>query len=275
MIVRGQSAGGRRAFRPTTRGGCTPGDVAAERVPFAELRAAPLLLVSLAAALVCAVGRAGFLAGPAPLSLGSGANQVWVLGPTARFRAIVVFGHGWSTPMPGDAFAAWIAHLRSRGNLVIYPRYRESVADDSSSALLAFQAGVVAALRHLEPIRSQSSRSASRLEQAPCSTTPPRLRPGECRAPRPSSASSLPFRSTHYQAPRSRETPMSESSSVTKTLRQGAEAPTRSGVGLSRIRVRASPTRSSTQGLDSRLTMIPHSAPTRSPGPSSGNPSTR
>ena len=118
-----------------------------------ERRSARLLLVSLAVALLCAVGPADVLAGPPPLSLGSGANQVWILRPTARFRAIVVFGHGWSTPMPGDAFAAWIAHLRSRGNLVIYPRYRESAADNSSSALLAFQAGVVAALRHLEPIR--------------------------------------------------------------------------------------------------------------------------
>ena len=119
----------------------------------AERRAARLLLVSLAAALLCAVGPADVLAVPPPLSLGSGANEVWILRPTARVRAIVVFGHGWSTPIPGDAFAAWIAHLRSRGDLVIYPRYRESAADNSSSALLAFQAGVVAALRHLEPIR--------------------------------------------------------------------------------------------------------------------------
>ena len=119
----------------------------------AERRAARLLLVSLAAALLCAVGPAGVLAVPPPLSLGSRANQVWILRPTTRVRAIVVFGHGWSTPIPGDAFAAWIGHLRSRGDLVVYPRYRESAADNSSSALLAFQAGVVAALRHLEPIR--------------------------------------------------------------------------------------------------------------------------
>ena len=64
-----------------------------------------------------------------------------------------MFGHGWSTPLPTDAFAAWIAHLRRRGSVVVYPRYRVSSADSTSAALRAFQVGVVSALRRLEPIR--------------------------------------------------------------------------------------------------------------------------
>ena len=90
---------------------------------------------------------------PATLALGTGAREVWILRPPGPVRDIVVFGHGWSTPLPGDGFAAWIAHLRQRGSVVVYPRYRSSSADSSSAALHAFQGGVVDALRHLEPIR--------------------------------------------------------------------------------------------------------------------------
>jgi len=121
--------------------------------PFAEPRTARVLLVSLTATILLATSAAEIRATPIPPSLGSGANQVWILRPRTKIRDLVVFGHGWSTPMPGDAFTRWINHLRSRGSLVIYPRYRENAADSSSSALLAFQAGVVAALHQLEPIR--------------------------------------------------------------------------------------------------------------------------
>jgi hypothetical protein len=55
--------------------------------------------------------------------------------------------------MPSDGFAAWIAHLRRGGSVVVYPRYRVSSADSTSAALQAFQVGVVSALRRLEPIR--------------------------------------------------------------------------------------------------------------------------
>lgn len=92
-------------------------------------------------------------ASPPPVSLGSGADEVWILRPAGPVEDIVVFGHGWSTPRPTDAFAAWIEHLRSRGSLVVYPRYREDAGTSTGAALRAFRAGVVAALRRLEPIR--------------------------------------------------------------------------------------------------------------------------
>lgn len=88
-----------------------------------------------------------------PIHLGSGASEVWILPPVGAVRDVVVFGHGWSTPLPSDGFAAWINHLRAGGSLVIYPRYRVSAGDTTSSALLSFRAGVVAALHHIGPIR--------------------------------------------------------------------------------------------------------------------------
>ena len=84
-----------------------------------------------------------------PVLLGSGAQEVWILPPRASVRDIVVFGHGWSSPLPSDAFAAWINHLRRQGSLVIYPLYGNSPGESTSSALLAFQSGVVAALHHI------------------------------------------------------------------------------------------------------------------------------
>ncbi len=84
-------------------------------------------------------------------TLGRGADTVWVLWPHERPTSIVVFGHGWSTPLPTDGFAPWIGHLRARGSIVVYPRYRvgsESVA----AALQAFETGVRAAFARLRPL---------------------------------------------------------------------------------------------------------------------------
>jgi acetyl esterase/lipase len=81
--------------------------------------------------------------------LGSGADAVWVLRPAGPVRDIVVFGHGWSTPLPSEGFAPWISHLRARGSIVIYPRYRVSAAEPTASALAAFRQGLVTAFRSL------------------------------------------------------------------------------------------------------------------------------
>jgi acetyl esterase/lipase len=64
-----------------------------------------------------------------------------------------VFGHGWSTPFPWEGFAAWVSHLRARGSVVIYPRYRVGVNDPPGSALLAFERGVQTAFRSLGRVR--------------------------------------------------------------------------------------------------------------------------
>jgi hypothetical protein len=69
--------------------------------------------------------------------------------PPAKIRNVVVFAHGWSTPLPSGGFAAWIAHLRARGSVVVYPRYQAGTGDTTTSALAAFRTGVVAALRRL------------------------------------------------------------------------------------------------------------------------------
>jgi hypothetical protein len=104
-----------------------------------------IVLISLAV-------RAEALASGPNKPLGSGASEVWVLRPVGRVRSVVVFVHGWSTPLPSEGFAAWIAHLRARGSIVIYPRYRISVNDSSGAALAAFRQGIVTAFRSLGPV---------------------------------------------------------------------------------------------------------------------------
>jgi hypothetical protein len=84
--------------------------------------------------------------------LGSGSDEVWILRPPGKITSIIVFGHGWSTPFP-SGFGAWVRHLRERGNLVVYPRYRTNAYESTASALTAFRHGVSAALRNIGPIR--------------------------------------------------------------------------------------------------------------------------
>ena len=93
------------------------------------------------AAVVCAAAGPA-CAHPPSERLGSGAATVWVLWPRDRPTSIVVFGHGWSTPLPTDGFAPWIAHLRARGSIVIYPRYRTPAAESVGAALQAFETGL-------------------------------------------------------------------------------------------------------------------------------------
>ena len=85
---------------------------------------------------------------PSVTRLGSGADEVWVMRPRGHPIGIVVFGHGWSTPFPAG-FGAWIAHLRARGQIVVYPRYRVASSDSPTSALNAFRRGLAAAFRDL------------------------------------------------------------------------------------------------------------------------------
>jgi hypothetical protein len=120
--------------------------------PLAELRLRCLSIAIVCAALL-ASAPASATRKERPLHLGSGATEVWILPPAGAIRDIVVFGHGWSTPLPSDAFAPWINHLRAGGSLVIYPRYRLTAGDSTNSALRSFRTGVVAALRHIQPLR--------------------------------------------------------------------------------------------------------------------------
>ena len=106
-----------------------------------------LRLVGVVTALVCAAASPA-RAQPPVERLGRGADTVWVLWPRERPVSIVVFGHGWSTPLPTDGFAPWIAHLRARGSIVVYPRYRVG-AESVSGALQAFETGVRTAFARL------------------------------------------------------------------------------------------------------------------------------
>ncbi len=64
---------------------------------------------------------------------------------------MVIFAHGWSTPFPAG-FGPWIAHLRARGSIVIYPRYRVGAGDSTGSALAAFESGVQSAFKRIGPL---------------------------------------------------------------------------------------------------------------------------
>lgn len=97
---------------------------------------------------ICSLVAHSAAAGPPTMSIGKGADRVWIIRPTGAAKSIVVFGHGWSTPTP-SGFGGWIAHLRARGNIVVYPRYRVSAGDAPAQALSSFRRGVVAAFRQL------------------------------------------------------------------------------------------------------------------------------
>ncbi len=89
---------------------------------------------------------------PPAVSIGRGADQVWIMPPRRPARDIVVFGHGWSTPVPSD-WAPWLDHLREGGSIVIFPRYESGAGDSPASALAAFRRGVAAAFRRLGPTK--------------------------------------------------------------------------------------------------------------------------
>jgi dienelactone hydrolase len=66
-------------------------------------------------------------------SYGSGAHQYWIYepaAPTPDSAPVIVFNHGWSAFNP-LFYQAWIEHLVKRGNIVIYPRYQESITSPS------------------------------------------------------------------------------------------------------------------------------------------------
>jgi len=60
---------------------------------------------------------------------GEGNYQYWLYepaDPTPKSAPVVVFSHGWSAMNP-KVYGAWIDHIVRRGNIVIYPRYQESL----------------------------------------------------------------------------------------------------------------------------------------------------
>src|SRR5262245_6348719 len=61
---------------------------------------------------------------------GSGATQYWIFEPEPLQGSapVIVLLHGWSALVPGP-YQSWIDHLVRRGNIVIYPKYQESLKE--------------------------------------------------------------------------------------------------------------------------------------------------
>lgn len=62
-------------------------------------------------------------------SYGSGAHQYWIYEPSSpkpESAPVIVFNHGWAVMYP-FFYEGWIEHLVKKGNIVIYPRYQESI----------------------------------------------------------------------------------------------------------------------------------------------------
>lgn len=68
-------------------------------------------------------------------SYGEGANQYWIYEPDSpkpSSAPIIIFNHGWGAIYP-EVYEAWIVHIVKRGNIVIYPRYQESMLTTSDN----------------------------------------------------------------------------------------------------------------------------------------------
>jgi hypothetical protein len=87
-------------------------------------------------------------AGPGVVSVGRGADEVWLMRPTGAVRVVVVFVHGWTTGAP-TVWAPWLRHLRARGALVIFPRFQSGTGDTPQTALVHLRHGIVAAFGRL------------------------------------------------------------------------------------------------------------------------------
>lgn len=61
---------------------------------------------------------------------GTGAEQVWVLRPTAGDpRSVVVYLHGYGAYLPFAWHLRWMDHLLENGSIVLFPRYQPGLDD--------------------------------------------------------------------------------------------------------------------------------------------------
>ncbi len=68
-------------------------------------------------------------AGKKVQTYGEGDFQYWLYepaNPSPKSAPVIVFNHGWGAMEP-RSYDGWIDHLAKRGNIVIYPRYQESL----------------------------------------------------------------------------------------------------------------------------------------------------
>ena len=60
---------------------------------------------------------------------GEGGQQFWITEParpSPKKAPLVIFLHGYSAMTP-DSYRGWVDHLAKRGNIVVYPRYQETL----------------------------------------------------------------------------------------------------------------------------------------------------
>jgi len=82
--------------------------------------------------------------------------------PTPESAPVIVFLHGWGGMNPG-VYGAWIKHLVRRGNIIIFPRYQESLRTTPSVMTESAEKAVAHALWRLEtrgPVKPQRERFA-------------------------------------------------------------------------------------------------------------------
>ncbi len=96
---------------------------------------------------------------------GSGDTEYWLYEPAdpePGSAPVVIFLHGWSAVNP-QAYGAWIEHLVRRGNIVIFPRYQESVRTPVQNFTGNTLAALAAAFKELQAgkhVRPQTDKVA-------------------------------------------------------------------------------------------------------------------
>jgi acetyl esterase/lipase len=98
---------------------------------------------------------------------GKADDQFWIYEPAEpkpeKTIPVVIFLHGWSAMSP-DPYMGWIEHLVRRGNLVIYPRYQDSIISDPNGftkhAIVAIK-DALAELQKGEHVRPDVTRCAT------------------------------------------------------------------------------------------------------------------
>lgn len=103
----------------------------------------------------CGGGSDGEQARPEPARVvservGSGAQSSYVVRPASDGPLpVVLFLHGWGGTLPAT-YGPWLDHLARAGNVVIYPRYQDSVLTPPDQVLGNLIAGVRLALERVE-----------------------------------------------------------------------------------------------------------------------------
>ncbi len=98
--------------------------------------------------------------------VGSGNEEYWLFEPASpapETAPVVAILHGWGGMNP-QSYGAWIRHLVRRGNIVIYPRYQESLRTNPAAMTAAAAASIrdaFAQLRRPGHVHAEKGRFAA------------------------------------------------------------------------------------------------------------------